>query len=151
MPRFLVRVFVQCGSPGVTPDQENTLVQLPKRMLHEPPLFMAQLLTRAGEVVVESNATDESQLAMEAARKVLPPDQGLDVVQQIYAHREVEGTYVNSGGGGYVFIVGKQEGASVVPVTDRKMLTVKSTAMSTTGTTKTVEVEFRCHLMVTAL
>jgi len=153
MPRFLVRVFTQCGPPGGTPDQENGTVQLAKRMLYEQPPFMAQLPARAGEVQVESDSTDPSELAMMAARKAIPEGQGLDLVQQVYEHHEVGGTYVQSGGGGYVFILGTQNGTGVVPLTDRKTLTVKSTAMTASGTplTKTVEVEFRCHLVVAVL
>jgi len=152
MPQFQVRVFTQCAVPGMTPDKDNALTQLPKRMLYEHPPFMAQLLARAGVVTVEASTSDLGALAMSAARSVLPPGFDLDLVPQVYTHREVEGTYVKSLAaetGNYVFIVGKPAPEGVVPlITQQTMSSLK--VMSANGPTPVV-VEYRCHLVVTAL
>ena len=150
MPRFLVRAFVQCALPDVTPDQSNALAQLPKRMLYELPPFMGPLLARSGAIDVADSSS--GSLAMLAANAVLPEGFALQVLPQGYAHREIDGTYVASGDGSQVFIVGTQQGADIVP------LTTKQTFRSTTqgpgqlqAVTKSVDYEFRCHLVVTPL
>ncbi len=150
MAQFLVRVLTQCGIPSMTPDVENGVAELPKRMLYEHPPFMGPLLTRAG--VVEIAAGKGADLdALAAARAVLPSGFALDVVPQPYAHREVSGTYVTSAASGErVFIVGTPSGSDVAPLTTNQ--THNFRVASAAGiTNKRLEVEFRCHLVVKPL
>jgi hypothetical protein len=152
VPQFRIQVIVQCGPPDVTPDVENGLVELPRRMLFTPPRFLGELLTRAASTVeVQGGTSEASLLALAAAKTVLPAGYGLDIVPQAYAHREVDGTYMASGPGSYVFIVGEARTGAVVPFTSQQ-----SHELSSDGTTldtgpRRVDVEFRCHLLVTAL
>lgn len=152
MPHYRVQVLVQCAQPGVTPDRENELVELPRRMLFTPPRFLGELLTLAAQAVeVPGGAGDATALALAAARKVLPQGYGLDVVPQPYAHREVDGTYLASGPGSFVFILGQAQGGAVVPFTAQQSHQLRAAGTTIDARPRRVEVEFRCHLMVSAL
>lgn len=150
MARYLVRVLTQCGIPAMTPDDENGVAELPKRMLYEHPPFMGPLLTRAGVVDIAAGKGDDED-ALAAARAVLPPGFALDVVPQPFAHREVSGTYVKSTASTErVFIVGTPTGTTVEPLTTNQ--THNFRIASAAGTTnKRLDVEFRCHLIVKPL
>lgn len=150
MAQFRVKVLVQCAQPDVTPDVENELVPMPRRVLFTPPPFLAEMLTRASNAVeVTSDALDEPQLALEAAKKVVPSGFKLDVVRKPFAHREVDGTYLATGAGEYVFILGRESTTEVRPYTLRQRHQLR--AAGSTEEPRDVQVEFRCHLVVSAL
>lgn len=150
MPRFRVKVLVQCAQPDVTPDVENELVAMPRRVLFTPPPFLAELLSLASKAVdVPAAALDEPQLALEAAKQVVPQGYKLDVVRKPFAHREVDGTYMSTGGGEYVFILGRASTDEVRPYTVRQRHQLR--AAGSTEEPRDVQVEFRCHLVVSAL
>lgn len=154
MPQFRVKVVVQCAPPNVTPDLENELVLMPRRVLFTPPAFLGEMLALATSAidVAESDVAsgaDEATLAREAAKRVLPAGHGLELVKASYAHREVDGTYLATGSGGHVFIVGRSGGTDVQPYTIRQRHELRTAGGD--GTLQKVQVEFRCHLMVSAL
>jgi hypothetical protein len=154
MPQFRVKVLVQCAPPNVTPDVANELVLMPRRVLFTPPPFLGEMLARAAQPIdVPDDATDETSDeaagALVAARRVVPEGYGLDLVRNSFAHREVDGTYLSTGSGGHVFILGKAGGADIKPYTIRQRHELR--AAGSDAPPSQVQVEFRCHLMVTAL
>lgn len=150
MPRFKVKVLVQCAPPGVTPDAPNELVEMPRRVLFTPPPFLGEMLARSAQAIeAPDDALDEAAAAFEAARAVLPAGYSLDLVKMSFAHREVDGTYLATGGGGYVFIVGKAASTEIKPYTVRQRHFLRTAGSD--APEREVQVEFRCHLVVTAL
>lgn len=150
MPHYRVKVLVQCAPPNVTPDIDNELVLMPRRVLFSPPPFLGEMLARsANPIEVPDTTTDEVAGALEAARRVVPEGFGLDLVRTSFAHREVDGTYLSTGSGGHVFILGRAGAADVQPYTIRQRHELR--AAGSDAPPRQVQVEFRCHLMVTAL
>jgi len=150
MPQYRVKVLVQCAPPNVTPDVENDLVLMPRRVLFTPPPFLGEMLARAANPIdVPDTTTDEVAGALAAARRVVPEGYDLDLVRNSFAHREVDGTYLSTGGGGHVFILGRAGGADVQPYTVRQRHELREAGSD--AAPRQVQVEFRCHLMVTAL
>lgn len=151
MPRFRVRVLVQCATPGVTPDQQNALVSLPRRMLYELPKELAVVLANSNEVTVDDADLPESALALKAAQKLVAATTTLDIMPTAYAHEEVGGTYLVSNSGSHTFIVARRGDSVPSPMVTRQTHVLAPEGAAAGAEPRTVQVEFRCHLVVESL